>query len=56
MDLLSYLDSGKRLPEKPIILTSDDGYQSIYTNAFPILTKIWLQNDCISNYRTFGQF
>lgn len=39
MDLLSYLDSGKRLPEKPVILTSDDGYQSIYTNAFPILQK-----------------
>jgi peptidoglycan/xylan/chitin deacetylase (PgdA/CDA1 family) len=39
MDLLNYLDRGKRLPEKPVILTSDDGYQSIYAYAFPILQK-----------------
>lgn len=39
MDLLNYLDYGKALPEKPVIITSDDGYQSIYTYAFPILKK-----------------
>ena len=39
MDLLNYLDYGKTLPEKPVIITSDDGYQSIYTYAFPILKK-----------------
>jgi len=38
-DLRNYIAFGKALPEKPIILTSDDGYQSIYTNAFPILKK-----------------
>ena len=27
------------LPEKPIIITFDDGYESIYQNAFPILKK-----------------
>jgi uncharacterized repeat protein (TIGR01451 family) len=37
MDLLNYLDHGKTLPEKPVIITSDDGYQDIYTYAFPIL-------------------
>ena len=39
MDLLNYLDFGKALPEKPVIITSDDGFQDIYTNAFPILKK-----------------
>jgi len=39
MDLLNYMDKGKKLPEKPVILTSDDGYQNIYTYAFPILQK-----------------
>jgi peptidoglycan/xylan/chitin deacetylase (PgdA/CDA1 family) len=38
-DLLNYLDKGKPLPAKPIILTSDDGYQSVYSYAFPILKK-----------------
>ncbi|MBM3702536.1 MAG: hypothetical protein FJW63_06075 [Actinobacteria bacterium] len=39
MDLLNYLDFGKALPEKPVIITSDDGFQDVYTNAFPILKK-----------------
>ena len=38
-DLLNYIDFGKALPEKPVIITSDDGYQDIYTNGFPILKK-----------------
>jgi peptidoglycan/xylan/chitin deacetylase (PgdA/CDA1 family) len=37
IDLLNYLDHGKTLPEKPVIITSDDGYQDVYTYAFPIL-------------------
>jgi len=39
MELLDYMDHGKALPEKPVIITSDDGFQSVYTNAFPILKK-----------------
>jgi peptidoglycan/xylan/chitin deacetylase (PgdA/CDA1 family) len=39
MDLLNYLDKGKRLPEKPVIITSDDGYYDVYAYAFPILQK-----------------
>jgi peptidoglycan/xylan/chitin deacetylase (PgdA/CDA1 family) len=38
-DLLDHVDFGKALPERPVIITSDDGFQSMYTNAFPILKK-----------------
>jgi peptidoglycan/xylan/chitin deacetylase (PgdA/CDA1 family) len=38
-DLLNHLDKGKPLPAKPIIITSDDGYQNTYAYAFPILKK-----------------
>ncbi|MBC8390640.1 MAG: polysaccharide deacetylase family protein [Actinobacteria bacterium] len=39
MDILNYIDYGKALPEKPVIITSDDGFQDIYINAFPILKE-----------------
>ncbi|MCL4378593.1 MAG: polysaccharide deacetylase family protein [Actinobacteria bacterium] len=38
-DLLNYLYHGKALPEKPVIISSDDGYQNTYLYAFPILKK-----------------
>jgi len=38
-DLLDHLDFGKALPEKPVIITSDDGFGDLYTNAFPVLKK-----------------
>jgi peptidoglycan/xylan/chitin deacetylase (PgdA/CDA1 family) len=37
--LMSYLNHGKELPEKPILITFDDGYLDNYTNAYPILKK-----------------
>ncbi len=38
-DLLYALARGDVLPEKPVILTFDDGYEDNYTNAFPILSR-----------------
>lgn len=35
--LLDHLNHGTPLPEKPVVLTFDDGYRDNYTNAFPLL-------------------
>lgn len=36
-DLVMALQTGAPLPEKPILLTFDDGYRDAYTEAFPAL-------------------
>ncbi len=38
-DLYDFKTAGKILPEKPVIITSDDGYENIYTHAYPMLLK-----------------
>jgi len=38
-DLGLYLDGKKPLPQKPVILTFDDGYEDFYTDVYPILKK-----------------
>jgi peptidoglycan/xylan/chitin deacetylase (PgdA/CDA1 family) len=38
-DLLNHLAWGQPLPEKPVIITFDDGYRDNYDNAFPLLQQ-----------------
>jgi peptidoglycan/xylan/chitin deacetylase (PgdA/CDA1 family) len=38
-DLLYALAQGRALPEKPVIITFDDGYRDNYENAFPALRE-----------------
>jgi biofilm PGA synthesis lipoprotein PgaB len=36
-DVLAARDGTRPLPERPVLITFDDGYQSVYDNAWPIL-------------------
>lgn len=38
-DLYLHLTEGRPLPERPIVLTFDDGYRDAYTVVFPLLQK-----------------
>lgn len=42
-DLLNYVEQGVPLPEKPVMITFDDGYYNNYLNAFPILKELQMK-------------
>ena len=39
-DVIDYVYDGTKLPERPILITFDDGYSNNFTHAFPILKKL----------------
>ncbi|HVI39425.1 MAG TPA: polysaccharide deacetylase family protein [Anaerovoracaceae bacterium] len=38
-DLINYVDRGVPLPEKPVLITFDDGYYNTYLFAYPLLRE-----------------
>jgi hypothetical protein len=38
-DLINYVDNGVPLPEKPVLITFDDGYYNNYLYAYPLLRQ-----------------
>ena len=63
-EMLDAWENGTELPDKPVIITFDDGYVDNYQNAFPILEKyrlkatIFLISDYMGmypNYLTWDQ-
>ena len=42
-DLLNSVEQGTPLPEKPVMITFDDGYYNNYLNAFPLLQEFQMK-------------
>ena len=62
--LLRHIKSGAPLPDKPVVITFDDGYADNFTNAYPIMQKygftgtIFVISDFVENnprYLTWKQ-
>lgn len=63
--MINSLRSGQSLPEKSVVITFDDGYSSIFTEAFPMLQKYGYPftlfvstgpiDDSLNNYMNWDQ-
>ncbi|HSI68183.1 MAG TPA: polysaccharide deacetylase family protein [Planococcus sp. (in: firmicutes)] len=42
-ELADHLENDQPLPDKPILITFDDGYKSTYTEAFPVLKDLGMK-------------
>jgi peptidoglycan/xylan/chitin deacetylase (PgdA/CDA1 family) len=38
-ELVDHINKGHTLPPRPVVITFDDGYLDVYSNAFPIMEK-----------------
>ena len=51
-DLIDYTENGTPLPPRPIMITFDDGYESFYAYAYPILQEL----NCKAEFAIVGQY
>ncbi len=54
-DLIDHYDRGTKLPERPLLLTFDDGYIDHFTTAFPILQENGMQGSFFIPGKTFTE-
>ena len=54
-ELQAYVLRGAPLPEKPVVITFDDGYESNYTLAYPILQKYGMKATIFAIGVSFGK-
>lgn len=54
-ELQGYVLRGEPLPEKPVVITFDDGYLSNYTLAYPILQKYGMKATIFAIGVSFGK-
>ena len=58
-DLMDFMELDKELPDKPLLITFDDGYVDNYLNAYPVMKKygftgtIFIVTDFISSDERF---
>ena len=53
-ELIAYVYEGAPLPDKPVLITFDDGYLDNYTLAYPILQKYNMKATIFAVGSTFG--
>jgi len=54
-EVTDYIERGKNLPEKSVMITFDDGYMSNYEYAYPILEKYGLNAVIFAVGETYGK-
>lgn len=53
-ELLDFVEGKASLPQKPIMITFDDGYMSNYTMAYPVLSQLNMKSTIFVIGVTFG--
>lgn len=54
-DIVNYVYYGGELPEKPVLITFDDGYYSNYEYAYPVLSELGMKAVIFTVGTSFGK-